>query len=276
MAATPKRSFRRTVASTVEERSPRFLLGSLALAMVISLVAGLGIGIKIGEHRKSNKAKPVATTKPTKPRNPRRGVFAFKGGPIVGTIRFKGPHAIVVAKKKGKVTLGLVPKTVVEVTTAATRADIKAGAHVLFVLKKGSKLSPPDTTPTGLTSSSAAPATTPTTRPSSLTATEIIVVNGADNVRLGSVVESVTANSMTFVLPNGKPLTISTAGAKIVQTIPGTKANLTVGKRVLVRSLLGPAPKKTKKTKKKPGGLVAIRKRVALEIVILPAASAFV
>jgi hypothetical protein len=66
MAAEPKRSFKRTVASTVEGRSPRFLLSSLALAMVLSILAGLGIGIKIGEHNKK-KAKPVATTKPTTP-----------------------------------------------------------------------------------------------------------------------------------------------------------------------------------------------------------------
>ena len=276
MAATPKRSLRRTVASTVEERSPRFLLGSLALAMVIALLAGLGIGIKIGEHDKSNKAKPAATVKPKKTPSPRRA-FALKG-PLIGTIRFKGPHALVIKKKTGPVTLGLVPKTVIEVTTAATSADIKAGSHVLFVLKPGSKIPPPDTTPTGLTSSSASGTTTATSRPSSLTAKEIIVVSGSDKVRLGAVVRSVTADSMTFVLPNGKPLTISTTGARIVKTIPGKKVNLTVGKRVVVRSFQQPAAKKTTKTpttKKKAGGLAAVRKRIALEIVILPVNSAF-
>jgi hypothetical protein len=99
-------------------------------------------------------------------------------------------------------------------------------------------------------------------------------VNGTDKLRLGSPVASATADSMTFVFPNGKAVTISTTGAKIVQTFPGKKVNLTVGKRVMVRSILGPAPKKTKK-KKKAGGLAAVRKRVALEVVVLPAASAF-
>jgi len=61
-AETPKRSWKRTVASTVEGRSPRFLLGSLALAMVISLVAGLAIGLVLGAHRLSSEvSEPILT-----------------------------------------------------------------------------------------------------------------------------------------------------------------------------------------------------------------------
>src|SRR5580765_436556 len=128
MAATPKRSFKRTVASTVEERSPGFLLGSLALAMVISLLAGLGIGIKIGQHDKSNKAKPAAVGKLPKTSTTVRHAPKGKRGPLVGTVVLKGPKLLVIKTKTAQVSLRLIAKTVVEGTMNGGPADIKAGA----------------------------------------------------------------------------------------------------------------------------------------------------
>jgi hypothetical protein len=266
MAATPKRSFKRTVASTVEERSPRFLLGSLALAMVISLLAGLGIGIKIGEHDESNSATPVAKTKPTPTTKPKTA--ARPTNPLVGTIVGKTPKLLVVAGRSGRVTMRLIPRTVIHVTAAATPADIKVGSHVLFALKPRAG-SASTTTPTGLTSSSAAPTTT-TTRLGPLTAKEVIIVTGARKARAGLVVSSVTADSMTFAFPNGR-VTISTTGAKIVKTIPGKPVNLAAGKHVAIQWYLPPAVKKAKKA----GKAAPVRLRIALEIVVLPVATAF-
>ena len=51
MAATPKRSFTRTVASTVEDRSPGFLLSSLALAGVAALIAAALVSLRSFETR---------------------------------------------------------------------------------------------------------------------------------------------------------------------------------------------------------------------------------
>jgi hypothetical protein len=157
---------------------------------------------------------------------------------------------------------------VIHVTTAATTADIKVGSHVLFALKPVAG-SPAATTPTGLTSSSvSAPSTT--TKRGPLTASEIIIVTGTRKGRVGVPVSSVTADSMTFKLPSGRPLTISTAGARVVKTIPGKKVNLAAGKHVLVQWFLTPAKKKAKNAKKAP-----VRSRIALEIVVLPVATTF-
>jgi len=271
MAATPKRSLKRTVASTVEERSPRFLLGSLALAMVISLLAGLGIGIKIGENDESNNATPVAKTKPTttKPKTATR-----PKNPLVGTIVGKTPQRIVVATRTGRVRTRVLPTTVINVTTAATTADIKPGSHVLYALKPVAG-SPSATTPTGLTSSSV-PAPSTTTKPGPLTGRDNGIVTGTRKSSAGGPGSSVTADSMTFKLPNGRPLTISTAGARVVKTIPGKKVNLATGKHVRVQWFLTrpqkPAKnaKNAKNAKKKP-----VRFRIALEIVVLPVATTF-
>lgn len=269
MAATPKRSFKRTVASTVEERSPRFLLASLALAMVISLLAGLAIGIKIGHHDNANKAKRAAVVKPKKTPTKVRKTAKSTRGPLVGSVLLKSPKLVVIKTKAGRATLGLVAKTLVELTTNGTPADLKAGAHVLFVVNPATT-SPSTTTATGLTSSSAG-ATTPATRPVPATAKEIVVVTGTRATRAGAVVASVTANSMTFNLGGGS-LTVLTTGARILKTIPGKRVDLATGKRVLVRAYLPPAVKKTKKAKK---AAAVVRRRIALEIVILPLDTAF-
>jgi len=267
MAATPKRSFTRTVASTVEDRSPGFLLSSLALAMVISLLAGLAIGIKVGEHNKS-KAKSTSLVKPKKTPTTVRKAPKAKRGPLVGTVVRKTPNLLVIKGKTGRATLGLVAKTVVELATNGSSADIKAGAHVLFAVNAAT--TSPSTTPaTGLTSSSAGTPTT--TGPSPLTAKEIVVVTGSGAARAGAVVASVTANSMTFKVGKSS-VTVLTTGARILKTITAKRADLTVGKHVLVRAFLPPAPKK-KATKAKKA--VAPRRRIALEIVILPLNTAF-
>ena len=106
MAAEPKRSFKRTVASTVEGRSPGFLLSSLALAMVISLLAGLGIGIQVGDHNKTDdqaqgrEARPPPTQsaasatrdRASRPAQGRRGADPTTL-PVVHDVDDRGRHA---------------------------------------------------------------------------------------------------------------------------------------------------------------------------------------
>jgi hypothetical protein len=270
-AATPKRSFKRTVASTVEERSPRFLLGSLALAMVISLLAGLGIGIKVGEHNKT-KAKPAAVKPKKTPTSKPAGAGAKAARPpLKGTVVAKAPKLLVISTGKKRIPLILLPRTRVEVTAPAQRSDIKAGSRVLFELD-GIKTSRPATTNgTGTTTTGATPTVT-------YTAKAILIVSGFQQGRLGSLVRSVTSDSMTFKLPSGKSLTISTAGAKVSKTVPSTRAKLFAGQHVLVKWLFFAAPAKQKakqQTKKKTPVLARKRQRIATEIVAVTATSAF-
>jgi hypothetical protein len=267
MAAAPKRSFKRTVASTVEERSPAFLLGSLALAMVISLLAGLGIGIKVGEHNKT-KAKAAAVKPKKTPTSKPAGAKAKAAQPpLKGTVVAKAPKLLLISTGKKRIPLILLPRTRVEVTAPAQPSDIKAGSRVLFKLAA-------ITTPTTTKGTAAAGATGAI----AYTAKAILIVTGPQPARLGSLVKSVTSDSMTFKLPSGKLLTISTAGARVSKTIPSTRAKLVAGQHVLVKWLRSAAPAKQKAkqpAKKKAPVLARKRQRIATEIVAVAATSAF-
>jgi hypothetical protein len=104
--------------------------------------------------------------------------------------------------------------------------------------------------------------------PTAITAKEILVVTTPKTARIGTVVTSVTSDSMTIKV-KGKAVTISTAGAKVSKTVPGKRTNLTAGAHVLIRTLLGPAPKK------QPNKPARKRQAIALHILVLPAASPF-
>jgi hypothetical protein len=267
MAPTPKRSLKRTVADTVEGRSPQFLLSSLALAMVISLVAGLAIGIKVEQHRATKKTKPIVATKKKAKKTVK--VKTASTAPLNGRVIRSGPRLLVISTKKGKrFSIVVVPKTKIEATTAATASDIVVGTRVVFAAK-----------PTAATTSTTAGAT-PTTGSGSgtggkvirttFTATAILVMTA--KLRVGYLVTSVTPGSMKVRLPSGQIVTISTTGAYIRKTRPALKAQITKGRRVLVKTILLPAPKRKGKAKaKRP----IVRRPIALEIVVLPVGTAF-
>lgn len=245
MATTPKPSLPQRLAGTVEGRTPRFLLGSLALAMVISVLAGIGIGMKVEQHRvKTNAARPVAG-------NPKKPVVKPAGkvvrGTLRGTLTQVKPKWIALSGPTGRKVVAFAPVALIEVTTAAGVPKIKKGDRILVTFRRK------------ITSTTTTAGTATAT-----TANEIILVTGTGNFRLGRLVASVTSNSITLTNPLGKSTTISTAGAKILKTVRATKADLTTGRLVIVRTLLSP-PKKTTK----PG--VLTRVLLAYEVLVLPA-----
>jgi RNase P/RNase MRP subunit p29 len=249
MAAEPKRSFKRTVASTVEGRSPRFLLSSLALAMVISILAGFGIGYAIGDHNNGTAKSRAANQTPTT-RRAKTGKTALKV-PLKGIVVRETAKSLVVNNGKGRLTFAVVPRSIIEVAQTATTADIKPGSHVLYVLEKRSA----GTTTTGGAAVE-------------VKATEIIVVSGSAKSRLGQTVSAVTSDSMSFKV-YGKTVTVSTAGAKVTKTVPAKRSRLTAGAHVLIGRFFPPATKKkAKKAKVK-------RQVIAVEILLVPATSAF-
>jgi hypothetical protein len=254
MAATPERSLKRRLAGTVEGRTPRFLLGSLALAMVISLLAGIGFGMKLQQHRDKNTTTRTVTST-TKPAvKPVRGT-------LKGSVLQVTANSLTLSSLAGHKVLAFAPATAFEVTAPATASAIVRGSRVLITLR-----------PKVATTTSASTATTGASNPTVSTAgaaspavaQQIIVVSGKATFRLGRTVTSVTAGSITYRLDSGKALTVSTAGATILKTVKGTKANLQKGRRVFARTFLS-APKPTKT----PGVL----KRVlsVSEVIVLPA-----
>ena len=270
MATPPKRSLKRTVASTVEERSPRFLLGSLALAMVISLVAGLGIGIAIGEND-NDTSKPAAgiTPKPT-PTTRRPGTRStLAPAPLLAVVVRAGPRLLVVSKGTRRLTMTMARGTRVNVVRPAKSSEIKKGSHVLFV---GGGVSKSTTTTSGATTTTASSSTTrPRANQPAYVAKAILIVTGQAANRIGSTVTAVTAKTMTFRGARGIPVTISTVGAKVEKTVASTRAKLIRGRHVLVKSKLLVAKRTTKTTAKAK----VPRRRVVIEVIALPNGSAF-
>ena len=266
MATTSKRSLKRTLASTVEDRSPRFLLGSLALAMVISLVAGLGIGYKVEQHRvESKKTKTTATTK-TKKKTKKKTTTAKVGtGPVFGKVVSTAPKLLVVSTGTGRLRLVMLKKTTVDLTKTADASAIVPGVHVLVAYKKATSTG---TTTTG----TAGPTGTTVTKPPAV-ASEVVVVTGAAAKFLGSEVESAGAWTMTLKFGTAK-ITVSISGARIEETEAGVASDLSPGRKVAVRAYK-PVAKATKTKKKKTKKKKAAVKTstYALDVVLLPSDS---
>jgi hypothetical protein len=241
MATTPKRSLKRTLASSVEERSPRFLLGSLALAMVISLVAGLAIGVTVEQHRHtSKKAKTAVVKKKNKPTAVQKFVpnAVRSNAPPTAIVVRHAPSLLTLSPGQGQFSVALVKGTRVEIAKPAPRSDIVVGSRVLTVFKPK--------TSQGITAVS-----------------EILIVTGTGK-GIGSVVTAVTPTSMTLKKAWG---VFSTVGAKIEKTVLGGQANIAKGRRVIVR-MIRPAPIRQ-------GKRLIKQLPVALEVVVLSPRSAF-
>ena len=255
MAGTPKRSLKRTVASTVEDRTPQFLLGWLVIAMIVSLLAGLGIGMKVGEHHKATKKLASLTTPTTrhtgkKPAT-RRAVLA--NAPLVGTVASLGAKSMVIVTTKGRVVIGLIKLTAVDTVAPANGSDVKAGRRIR--LQFAAKALTPTTTGT-----TAAGAPTTAKPPATLTAKEILLMPTTS--KIGSVVTAATPESVTVTI-SGKAVVVSTTGTTFDKAVTATRADLKKGSRVLVRVL-----RKSVKVRRRTR-----RVTTALEIVVLPPGS---
>jgi hypothetical protein len=177
----------------------------------------------------------------------------------------------VISTKKGKrFSIVVIPKTKIEATTAATASDIVVGTRVVFAAKPAAATTSTTAGATSTTGSGKGTGTGGKVIRTTFTATAILVMTA--KLRVGYLVTSVTPGSMKVRLPSGQIVTISTTGAYIRKTRPALKAQITKGRRVLVKTILLPAPKRKGKAKaKRP----IVRRPIALEIVVLPVGTAF-
>jgi len=218
---------KRILQSALEDRSVRFLLSTIALAVAVSLVAGFAIGYRVEESRikpaKKVAAQPRTTVKPT-----------FTAAPdLTGAVLqpVKKGVLIVLKNKKGyPISLGR--NTRVALAKPAHASNITVGSRVLFQPSSAS----------------------------STTATEVVVLPAAALIGV-PVTKVVAGTSMTLKSLKGAGLVITTTGAPVLQTGPGTVPDIVKGDRVVVRYVrVGTGTK---------------RRAVALEIVLLPKTSKF-
>jgi hypothetical protein len=218
--------------SALQDRSPRFLLGTIALAVVVSLIAGFAIGYKVENSRGTGgkSAKKAASAKKRPGRRPQRA-FRLRAAPVLvgGAYGVTARQLVVLDSKAKPVRMSIGPKTKVAVAEAAKASDIVVGSKVLFQ-----------------------PSTSSKTR-----AVEIVVL--PPKAHLGAAVSAVVpGTSMTIKDLAGKNTVITTTGATVEKTRPGTHRNIAKGDHLIVYYYL-----------------VRNRRNAAIQVIVLPTGTKF-
>jgi hypothetical protein len=198
---------KRIMKSALEDRSPRFLLATLALGVAVSLVAGMAIGYKIEQSRIKPAKRVVAPahTTTTKPGTLPKLVAAPD---LTGAV-FSPAHknvVIVVYGKKKVARFSIGRKTRIALAHPAKASSITVGKRVLF--------QPSSASPT--------------------TATEVVVLPAKALIGV-PVTAVVPGTSMTLKSLKGPGTLVKTTGAPVLVTGPGSSGDLVKGARVVVR-----------------------------------------
>jgi hypothetical protein len=191
------------VLTAIRERSPAVVIGGLALALVVGLLAGAAVGVKFEQGRAKDDIKRIrkhaaaakkqqATTGPTTR--------------VIGVVtKADGKTVTVALNKTARKQITVDPSTVIELTGPGRAADLAVGSHVVWKNTAGTKD----------------------------TAAEVIAL--PTYARTGVVLTAVTPTSMTYNTPKGK-LDVDTSKADIQSVTAGRPSDLTTGTPVLVQA----------------------------------------
>jgi hypothetical protein len=191
------------VRSAIEDRSPRFLLATVALGVVVALVTGLAIGYTLDGGDGGSGARRTRVQRSNKPRAPK-----LKAQPLLvaSVDSLKARKVVVLDPQKGKRrSMGIGRKTRVFATDDGKASDVKVGSRVLFVKS-----------PTSET-----------------TATEVIVL--PDKATLGDEVSAVTPGTSMSLRSFAGTAVIDTSDATFTKATIGKRADLVKGAKIVVR-----------------------------------------
>jgi hypothetical protein len=189
-AGGPKPSSKRGLRETIERRPKAALAAGTAIALVIGLVVGAGIGWKVEQSRAKKDVKRLKEEKAALVKKGGKGSQSGSaaGAPavrIIGGIKSAVGSTLEIVNNKGKVTtVTVTPSTHVETVAKASASDLAKGTHIVWKNKGTSKTD----------------------------AAEVIVLPAT--TKLGVKLTGATANTMTYDTPNG-PLTVKLDGASI-------------------------------------------------------------
>jgi hypothetical protein len=178
-------SLKRIMKSAMADRSPRFMLATIALGVVVALIAGTFIGYKLDDSGSGGTAAPARAAavkrKPTKKKAKARVVLPVLQPVLYGTIVNTRPAKIVVLGATNKrVAMVIGPTTKAETAEASSSSSIAVGARVLYTPKTGETTTAteivvfPSTSAFGLPITAVSPSTSMT-----LNGTLVIKTNGA-------------------------------------------------------------------------------------------------
>ena len=191
------------VKSALDDRSPRFLLATVALGVVVALVAGFAIGYKVDDSNGGSGGKKTAT----QPKKKTKKAPKLKEAPLlVGAVYSLNARKVVVLDAKTKPRpMGLGRKTRIFVADDAKGSDVKVGSRVLFEPSATSKT----------------------------TATAVVVLPA--KAKLGQEVTAVSPSTSMSLKTLAGTQVVTTGDATFVKTATGKRANLVKGAKVLVR-----------------------------------------
>lgn len=201
---------KRIARSAMADRSSRFMLATIALGVVVALLAGTLIGYKLdnggGGSSGSTAKKGAATTAAAAAARRRRAAAARRNGkaaaqPVLyGQVVSARPAKIVVVGVDNKrVPLVIGAGTKAETASVGTTSNIYVGSHVMYAPGSGG----------------------------TSTASEIVVLPATSG--LGATVTAVTSTTMTL---NGS--VIKTTGATVLRTTASNRARIPNGAKVAV------------------------------------------
>ncbi len=192
------------VRSALDNRSPRFILATIALGVAVALLAGFAIGYKVDGTNGGGKAKPAAAKHTGKGKGKGKGKAPRlkEGTPFVGTVNAVKGKRLNVTDANKKRSLHIGAGTHFYAVETAKASDIKVGSRVLYTPVTGTK------------------------------ATEIVVL--PDKARIGSEVTAVKTGSMTLQSLSGTT-DVTTTGAVVRTTKAGKRKSIAKGDKVYVR-----------------------------------------
>jgi hypothetical protein len=190
------------VRSAIEDRSPRFLLATVALGVVVALVAGLAIGYTLDGDDGGSGARRTRVQRSNKPRAPK-----LKAAPLlVASVDSLSARKVVVLDQQAKRRpMGLGRKTRIFATGDAKASDVKVGSRVLF-------------------------APSPT---SETTATEVVVL--PEKATVGDEVTAVARGTSMSLRSLAGTQVIDTADAGYLKAAIGKRTDLVKGEKVIVQ-----------------------------------------
>jgi hypothetical protein len=191
------------VKSALDDRSPRFLLGTVALGVVVALLTGVAIGYTVDKDGGSGGGRPQARTqRSNQPKAPRLQERPL----LVGGVYSLNSRRVVVLDPEAKPRPMRVGRnTRIYQTSDGKDSDVTVGSRVLF-------------------------ASSPT---SDTTATEVVVL--PDKATIGQEVTAVKPGTSMSVKTLGGTQVMKTGDATILKTTTGRRTNLAKGEKVIVR-----------------------------------------
>ena len=191
---------KRTMKSAMDDRSSRFMLGTIALGVVVALLAGTLIGYKLDNNNGGTAKKAAVVTKKKKSTTKKGSGKAVAHPVLYGSVVASRPAKIsVVGADRKRVPLLIGPRTKAETATPTNVTSIRVGARVIYAPGTGG----------------------PTT------ASEIIVLPSTSGI--GLPVTKVTSTMMTL---GSTPVKFT--GAKVLRTTASNRRRIPLNTKVAV------------------------------------------